>query len=323
MVLASAILGSFGLGMFTVDPAATTLTYHQNSLTLTLEGPNLVGETLGGYFTPPEDFSPAETLGLRISLEGINPQSYFLIELYSGSELSMVGIYDGNTSEADSLPTDIVLIPVRSERKRLDNITGMQFIWLGEGQPTKLILHGVVKFSLAGQEQLRLANEAAARVTAGTPWENLAENLQAAYANIYPADAVKVGGTLALNLMSPSILTPELVSGYVKFDNRWRKPLLYHGHINSSTLLSTSGSWSGWSSTYAVVQISDPTLSADLVGTVRPIAVLSSGRFRGSYYQAAIAEGAKVQLSGTPSSFGTGYKSLTFYGGEIRVIQPE
>jgi hypothetical protein len=323
--LATTLLAGFGLGLFTVDPEASTLNYQQDPSTLSLTGTDLLGETVGGYFNSSIDVAGKENLALRASLEGSNPQSPFLVELYSGDELDLVRVYEGSTSvlEEAGKTKDIPLTPVTSGNGNPADIRGVQFIWVGEGSLAHLKLHNLVESKSIDPELLRLADEAAALLADGTAWENLSSSQQSAHANVYPDEAIKVAGPLALDLMEQDILTPERVEGYVKFDNRWRKPLLEHGDINSSTLMNFSGGWSGWGRQFPVVRINNPVLPVEVVGSVQPIAVLSSGRFRGFYFLASVAEGVQgVTIQGNRSNFGTGYEALKFQGQNLRVIQP-
>jgi competence protein ComGC len=64
-------------------------------------------------------------------------------------------------------------------------------------------------------------------LTSGENWENLSAEEQTAYANLFPVEAVSYGGAGALNLMNPSILTPELVDGYGNVNGTWIAPQVY------------------------------------------------------------------------------------------------
>jgi hypothetical protein len=167
------------------------------------------------------------------------------------------------------------------------------------------------------------ADEAAALLSSGTAWGDISEYLRASYANVYPQDAVLIAGASALNLMLPEVLTPQLVSGYVKHAGSWQTPYMHAGTINPSTLLNVSGAWPGWGKSFPVVKVTDPLAQAEVVGHVSINAVLSNGRLGGYYYTGALNDGVEgVILTTSPSGFGTGYSELIFAGDNIKVIQP-
>lgn len=323
--LATTLLAGFGLGLFIVDPEASTLPYRQDTANLSLTGSDLIGETLGGYFSNIVDISGKEELALRTSADNSAPQSPFLVELYSGNELSLVGVYEGNTSthEGAAGVEDLKLTQVSPGNGNPSDIRGFQFIWVGEGNPASLTMHNLVGSTPINPEFRSIADEAALLLDEGASWESLSAIQQAAYANVYPDEAIKVAGPLALDLMDQGTLTPERVRGYVKFDNLWRKPLLGHGDINSSTLINTSGGWPGWGRSFPIARVNDPVMPVEVVGSVQPIAVLSSGRYRGYYILATIDEGVKgVTINGNRSNFGAGYESLNLQGKNLCIIQP-
>jgi len=324
-LLGSVIFGSFGLGLFSVEPEATTISYRQNSTSLSIEGNNFAGGTLGGYFSSATDLSSEGTLVLNASIPGVNPNSFFLIELYGGAEMRVVGIYEGNTADlaGSANLSGIGLTPIQEILGELSDIRGFQFTWVGDGQTATIALQGIRKITAEDIEKQRLADEAASLLAAGSSWAELPETLRSAYAHIYPTNAVSIAGADALNLMSPSILTAELVKGYVNYDNRWQAPQVPHGSISGATLVNFSSSWPGWGRVFPVVRIINPIQPAELVGFVQVIPVLSSGRFRGYYYSVSlIPEVNGVTTSGTQSNFGTGYEAVSIQGGEIRVIRP-
>jgi hypothetical protein len=167
------------------------------------------------------------------------------------------------------------------------------------------------------------ADEAAALLASGAAWGDISEYLRASYANVYPENAVLIAGAEALNLMLPEILTPQLVSGYVKYDEKWQAPYIDGGSINPSTMLNLSGSWTGWGKSFPVVRAANPTEPSEVVGYVSINAVLSNGRLGGYYYTGSLNHGAEgVTLATSPSDFGTGFSELNFIGENIKVVRP-
>jgi hypothetical protein len=145
-ILAIALLGSFGLENFTVDPNATIIDYRQSPTSLTTEGTDFLGGTLGGYFITPQNYRYVNSLGILASISSPNPNTFFTIELYSGDSLDLVGIYEAST---ESLPPPqgsqaLPLTLVQSGPGTMSDIRGMQLTWLGEGAAVELTIENLV-----------------------------------------------------------------------------------------------------------------------------------------------------------------------------------
>lgn len=149
ILLATALLSSLGSGSFEVDPPSTTIDYRQNNLSLTVEGTDFIGGTLGGYFASHQNWENVEHLGLRASVQGANPNSYFLVEFYSGESLDLVGVYQATTDTLPGFGTvgEIDLYLVQSGPGNPADIRGMQFTWGGEGFPVELSMYSLVDMS--------------------------------------------------------------------------------------------------------------------------------------------------------------------------------
>lgn len=157
----------------------------------------------------------------------------------------------------------------------------------------------------------------------GTVWEALPPELKSAHANTRPEEAVRLAGAAALNLMDKSVLSPDLVRGFVRHDGSWKKPHIESGKINSSTLMSLSSSWVGWGRQFPVVRVKNPLEEAEVVGTVSVVAVTSNGSLAGHYYTGKLEEGKEgVSMKTLKSDYGTGFGEILFEGGDIRVVRP-
>lgn len=145
-LLAIALLSGLGSNDFDVEPNATTIDYTQSPITLTTEGTDFIGGTLGGYFKTIQNFQYVENLGILASVGSLNPNSIFTIELYSGDSLDLVGIYEGNTESLDPAgpAKAIALSLILAGPGDPSDIRGMQFSWLGEGFPIELSMENFV-----------------------------------------------------------------------------------------------------------------------------------------------------------------------------------
>jgi len=114
------------------------------------------------------------------------------------------------------------------------------------------------------------AQEAQSLLAAGSTWNDLSTMQQIGYANTYSSEAVSLAGADALNLMSPGILTPELVTGYVLNTSTWVEPQVQGPVVNATTFTSSGQDWSGWTQPFPVVRVTDPLLPAEVVGWVTP-----------------------------------------------------
>jgi hypothetical protein len=145
-ILAFSILMGFGTNNITVEPNATILDYTQSSTSLTTEGTDLFGGTLGGYFVAPQNWESVQSLGILARVGSNNPNSFFTIELFSGDSLSLVGVYEGttNTLLPNGPATPITLNLIGIGPGTLSDIRGFQFTWAGEGQPIEFTMENFV-----------------------------------------------------------------------------------------------------------------------------------------------------------------------------------
>jgi hypothetical protein len=147
-LIASAMLGSLGLGFFEVEPSATILDYEQTTTALAVTGTDFLGGTLGGNFTSSQNWQGATKLGIRASLAGTNPNAFFFVELYSGPSLDLVGVYEATTKTLiPGSPGDLELALLEAGPGTLSDIRGMQFTWAGEGAPVSLSMLSFVEMN--------------------------------------------------------------------------------------------------------------------------------------------------------------------------------
>ena len=188
----------------------------------------------------------------------------------------------------------------------------------------------------AADARLNYAGDAADALAAGGTWGSLNQDLQRAYANVYPQDAVQLGKAAALNLMDRAVLTPQLVSGYVNDAGTWKAPYASGGGINSSTLPAGGRSWTGWGREFPIVRINDPLEPAEVIGYARINAATGYyNSLAGTYYNGRVVQGVQG-VSMQQGSFisqilwnsVSGYSSLNFsegaphYDQRIKVLQP-
>jgi hypothetical protein len=318
-------MGNLAVGFFEPDPSATTLPYRQDAYSLVLEGNGTAGGTIGGLFSETQDWSGVSKLGLRVRVSEETQNSFFSVELYSGENLEVAAVFWGTTAAAvdKGVITNMEMWTEEPPSTALSDIRGFQFTWSGDGSPANLSIQNFVDLSPLSEEDKQVADKTASLLSSGSKWEELSESQKYAYANTYPEPAVSLAGTLALNLIRPSLLTEKLVTGHVNHAGVWKIPYFSGGSVNPSNLMSYSGYWPGWGRSFPVVQTGNPLHPSKEVGSVSLIPVVSSGRLIGYYYMASqlsITNG--ITFSGSRSSYGTGYSSVTFGGTGLSVIRP-
>lgn len=146
-ILAFSILANFGSGNFTVDPNATTITNSQTAEKLALNDSDATGKTIGGTFSSGYNWSSVENFGLRLSLGTTNPSSLFYVELYSGVNYDLAGIFSGDTSEITGVlgtKRNVILEYLGGGTGDFSNITALQFTWSGSGESVILDMWDVV-----------------------------------------------------------------------------------------------------------------------------------------------------------------------------------
>lgn len=146
LFLASALLTGFGFGSFEVDPPSITIEYQQNQFSLNLPGTDLLGGTIGGYFSSTQNWQEVGKLGIRASISGANPNSFFSVELYSGDPLELVGLYQATTESLGNSGNtgEIELALVQAGPGNPADIRGMQFTWEGGGSPVNFSMYNWV-----------------------------------------------------------------------------------------------------------------------------------------------------------------------------------
>lgn len=82
---------------------------------------------------------------------------------------------------------------------------------------------------------MAIADQVQDLLSAGGAWGSLTSEQQVAYANVYPAQAVGIGGATALNAMAPSRLSAQLVAGYGNVGGTWTETAAYVPPLNMLT----------------------------------------------------------------------------------------
>lgn len=135
-------LASLGTDNLTVDGGSTTAGYSQTTTNLSLVSPFVLGDTLGGIFVSPYDWSAYSdtnsfTLGLFMSAPGASPNLPFNIQFINAALDQIVGTYEGSAVGLSSTPTFISLSTLASND--LSSIGGLQFTWDGSGSGTVVV----------------------------------------------------------------------------------------------------------------------------------------------------------------------------------------
>jgi hypothetical protein len=148
MFLALMVLTSFGTADFRVAEEATVIDYIQSEASLTLTGGPAFGGTLGGEFLAgPRDWGDGENLGLRMSVEGANPNLLFFLELLGGDEFEVIAVYLGSTEGVGGTLQDVALTLEEVGTGEWNDVRGLQFTWDGAAPSTPVILESVVRLA--------------------------------------------------------------------------------------------------------------------------------------------------------------------------------
>ena len=104
------------------------------------------------------------------------------------------------------------------------------------------------------------ALDAGALLSGGASWLSVPEDLRRAYANVFPHNAVRVGGSEAIALISPSILSGDMVKGYAYIGGVWEIPLFISDADSPRYSLKNNGSISRAEPIYVYIQPADNSL---------------------------------------------------------------
>ena len=93
-------LAPLGSDNLTVDGGSTTIAYTQSTTNLTLANTITLGDTLGGVFSTPYNWSAYSdtnsfSFGLLMSAPGASPNAGFTIEFFNGALDAVVNAYQG------------------------------------------------------------------------------------------------------------------------------------------------------------------------------------------------------------------------------------
>jgi len=137
-------LASLGDDNFAVDGGSTTIDYTQSSTNLTLASSIALGDTLGGVFSSPYNWSAFSdtnnfTFGLFMSAPGASPNVGFTIEFFNGALDAIVNAYQGAASGLSTSPTFVPISLSLAGTEDLSSIGGLQFTCDSPGTGTVVI----------------------------------------------------------------------------------------------------------------------------------------------------------------------------------------
>ena len=137
-------LAPLGSDNLTVDGGSTTIAYTQSTTNLTLANTITLGDTLGGVFSTPYNWSAYSdtnsfSFGLLMSAPGASPNAGFTIEFLNGALDAVVNAYQGSASGLSTTPSFIPVLLSSLGTDDLSSIGGIQFTWDGAGSETVIL----------------------------------------------------------------------------------------------------------------------------------------------------------------------------------------
>jgi hypothetical protein len=137
-------LAPLGSDNLTVDGGSTTIAYTQSTTNLTLANTITLGDTLGGVFSTPYNWSAYSdtnsfSFGLLMSAPGASPNAGFTIEFFNGALDAVVNAYQGSASGLSTTPSFIPVLLSSLGTDDLSSIGGIQFTWDGAGSETVIL----------------------------------------------------------------------------------------------------------------------------------------------------------------------------------------
>ena len=137
-------LAPLGSDNLTVDGGSTTIAYTQSTTNLTLANTITLGDTLGGVFSTPYNWSAYSdtnsfSFGLLMSAPGASPNAGFTIEFFNGALDAVVNAYQGSASGLSTTPSFIPVLLSSLGTDDLSSIGWIQFTWDGAGSETVIL----------------------------------------------------------------------------------------------------------------------------------------------------------------------------------------
>lgn len=131
-------LAALGSANFSIDEGSTTIAYTQSTTNLTLASSIALGDTLGGIFPAPYNWTAYSdtnsfSFGLYMSAPASSPNIGFTIEFFNGALDAIVNAYQGSASGLTATPTFIPIGLSAAGTGDLSSIGGMQFTWDSPG----------------------------------------------------------------------------------------------------------------------------------------------------------------------------------------------
>ncbi len=125
-------LVNLGTNTFTVATDITSASYSQDSTSVTFDGTYALGDLLAGTFDE-RDWSAYGAFGLRMTLEGTNPDLPFTVEFFD-PDFNVINAFQGTTSESGALPSVTMLSLSLKGTDDFSRVVGMQLTWDGPGE---------------------------------------------------------------------------------------------------------------------------------------------------------------------------------------------
>jgi hypothetical protein len=125
-------LVNLGTNAFMVEEGVTTASYSQTEDALAFSNTYGLGDTLGGLFAEQQDWSHYDSFGIRMTLEGANPELFFTVEFYD-EDFAIINTYQGNTAGLSFIPAVVMLDLSLANNGDFALVDAMQFTWNGQG----------------------------------------------------------------------------------------------------------------------------------------------------------------------------------------------
>jgi autotransporter-associated beta strand protein len=127
-------LQSLGSSSFLIDTNVTLATYSQSAAAVQLTAAAL-GDSLAGLFSTTNNWSSVTSFGLRLSVDGSNPDLPYTVKFYD-SNLDEVASYSGSTYGIGTNAATAMLELLATGVGSAADIVGMDFTWDGSGTIT-------------------------------------------------------------------------------------------------------------------------------------------------------------------------------------------
>ena len=122
-------LQSLGSSAFSVDTNNTSASYIQSATAVTMIDPAMA-DYLAGYFSTTNDWSSVGSFGLRMSVDGDNPNLPYSVSFYDNTN-GLVATYEGSTYGIGTNASIAMLSLFATDAGNAGAIAAMDFTWSG------------------------------------------------------------------------------------------------------------------------------------------------------------------------------------------------